>query len=198
MKLLIGTNNRGKIVEISEVLEGLSVEIATPEELGITDAPEETGATFRENAMQKARFYHERSGLPTAADDSGIIVEALEHELGIHTRRWGSGPLASDAEWIDYFLERMKREPDKRARFVCALAYIDEHGTPHVFEGSCVGTITESLEASYLPGLPISACFKPDGFDRVFSALSVAQKNAVSHRGRAAAQLREFLSRNGE
>ena len=193
MKLLIGTKNRGKIIEISEALSGLNVECIDPQSIGIEDNPEETGTTFEENALQKARFYHERSGLPTLADDSGIIVEALQKELGIHTRRWGAGANASDKEWIEYFLKRMEKEKNKHARFVCVLAYIDAAGKEHLFEGTCDGVITETLEAGYLPGLPISACFKPIGFDCVYSAMKVEQKNSTSHRGRAAEKLRRFL-----
>lgn len=194
MKLLIATTNKGKIIEIREALTGLPIEILTPVEKGITEMPKETGDTFEANAIEKARFIFEQAKMPTLADDSGILVEALQKELGIHTRRWGAGPEASDQEWIDYFLARMKKEKNKRARFVCALCYIDEEGKEYLFEGTCDGVITESLEADYLPGLPISACFKPDGYDKVFSALSVEEKNAVSHRGRAMTSFQKFLA----
>jgi len=130
--------------------------------------------------------------MPTIAEDSGIHVEALGGELGIHTRRWGAGPEASDGEWIQYFLERMRKERNKRARFHCVVALVSSN-REIAFEGECRGAITDSLEADYLPGLPISACFKPDGYDRVFSALMTEEKNRVSHRGRALHKLREFL-----
>ena len=193
MRLLLGSNNEGKIIEIADVLKGLPIEIVTPKDLSIGDSPEESGSTFEENAIEKARFYFERGKLPTIADDSGIIVEALQDELGLHTRRWGAGPLASDEEWIEFFLKRMKNEKNKRARFVCALAYIDPLGVPSAFEGHCEGIITPTLEADYLPGLPISACFRPDGFESVFSALTIEQKNSTSHRGKAANLLRKHL-----
>lgn len=195
MRLLIGTNNAGKIIEIGEALADLAVDIVTPKTLDIKAAPPETGATFEENAILKAKFFHDRSGLPTVADDSGIIVEAIEDELGLHTRRWGAGPDASDQEWIEYFLDRMRHEENKRARFVCVLAYVDQGGEVRTFEGDCSGVITDTLEAEYLEGLPISACFRPDGFDRVFSALSIEQKNSTSHRGRAAQKFASFLFR---
>lgn len=192
--LLLGTNNKGKVIEIGEVLAGLPVTLLTPSDCAIVENPEETGTTFAENAEQKARFYFRRTGIPTLADDSGIEVEALQRELGLHTRRWGAGPDASDEEWIQFFLQRMQREQNKRARFVCTLAHIDANGQLHLFDGACHGTITPTLEAPYLPGLPISGCFRPDGHDRVFSALTIEQKNRVSHRGRAAQALRTFLS----
>ncbi|MEK7217951.1 MAG: non-canonical purine NTP pyrophosphatase [Patescibacteria group bacterium] len=193
MDLLLGTNNKGKIIEISSVLKDLPVTILTPDAIGIAGNPAETGATFAENARQKALFYFEQSGIPTLADDSGIVVDALKDELGLHTRRWGAGPDASDEEWIRFFLERMKREENKRARFICHLAHVDAEGKVHLFEGACEGRITDGLEAEYLPGLPISACFRPDGFTKVFSALTIEQKNSTSHRGRAAQSFASFL-----
>ena len=193
MDLLIGTNNRGKVIEIGEALSGLPVTLLTPSHFSLTEVPQESGATFAENAMQKAEFYFGKTGIPTLADDSGIEIEALRDELGLHTRRWGAGPAASDEEWITYFLERMKKERNKRARFVCVLAHITSEGQLHVFEGTCEGTITDRLEAGYLPGLPISACFRPDGFDEVFSALTLEQKNSTSHRGRASQKFASFI-----
>ena len=194
VQLLLGTNNPGKVIEISEVLKGLPLQVITPTHLRLTDLPPETGETFAANAMEKARFYFEKTQLPTVADDSGIIVEALKDELGTHTRRWGAGPQATDSEWIAHFLERMREEENKRASFVCVLAYIDPLGVPYTFEGRCEGIIVPTLEADYLPGLPISACFRPEGHSHVFSALSVEQKNSTSHRGRAAHALRKHLS----
>lgn len=193
MRLLLGTNNPGKVIEIKEVIADLPVEIITPKDLGIEGNPEEHGDTYHANAQLKARYFYEATKLPTIADDSGIVVEALEEELGVHTRRWGAGPEASDEQWIAHFLHRMKKEKNKRARFECHLVYIDENGAMHSFEGRCDGHITETLEADYLPGLPISACFKPEGFDRVFSGLSLEQKNSTSHRGRAALQFRKHI-----
>ncbi|OGJ68196.1 hypothetical protein A3J34_00565 [Candidatus Peribacteria bacterium RIFCSPLOWO2_02_FULL_51_10] len=193
MQLLIGTNNDGKVIEIRQVLNGLPVSIVLPADLKIQTAPVESGDTFEENALLKARYFFQKSKLPTLADDSGIIVEALADELGIHTRRWGAGPQASDEEWIEHFLERMKKEKNKRARFVCALAYIDAAGITYTFEGVCEGIITPRLEADYLPGLPISACFRPDGFDRVYSTMTIEQKNSTSHRGRAVHKLADHL-----
>lgn len=193
MQLLLGTGNKGKIKEMSDALAELHLTIVTPDDIGITDKPNETGTTYAENAIQKAQFYFDRAHLPTLADDSGIVVDALQNELGIHTRRWGKGPDASDYEWIQFFLERMREEENRKARFLCTLAYIDAAGTLHTFEGSCDGMITQELEADYLPGLPISACFKPDGYDKVFSALSVEEKNGISHRGKALMMFTHFL-----
>ncbi len=97
MQLLIGTKNRGKHIEIGEVLGDLSIELLSPADLKISIDPEETGSTFAENALLKARHFFEHGGaVPTIADDSGIIIDALQGELGIHTRRWGAGADATD------------------------------------------------------------------------------------------------------
>ncbi len=193
MKLLIGTSNKGKIIEIGEALDGLNIELLKPSDANINESPAETGDTYLENARQKSQFYFERSKLPTLADDSGIVVEALQNELGVHTRRWGAGPDVTDHAWISFFLERMRAEKNKRARFICTLCHIDGEGKEHHFEGTCDGIITNELEADFLPGLPISACFKPDGYEKVYSALSVEEKNRISHRGRALQLFRDYL-----
>ncbi|OGJ55819.1 hypothetical protein A2635_03905 [Candidatus Peribacteria bacterium RIFCSPHIGHO2_01_FULL_51_9] len=196
MDLFLATSNRGKVIEICDVLADLPCVITTPAHLSHTFAPpEETGLTCQENALIKARFYYKRTGLPTLADDSGLIVEALKDELGLHTRRWGAGPQASDEEWVAYFLNRMKEESNRTAIFTCTLAYINQTGAEYLFEGRCTGTITQSLEADYLPGLPISACFKPEGYAKVFSALSKDEKNQISHRGKAVQHFKLFLEK---
>ncbi len=194
MQLLLGTGNPGKIREIGEALADLDIRSITPADVGIAENPHEEGDTFADNARQKARFYFERSnGIPTLADDSGIVVEALANELGIHTRRWGAGPDASDHRWIAFFLDRMRSEENTRARFICSLCFIDAQGNEHLFEGACDGVITDELEADFLPGLPISACFRPDGSAKVYSALSIEEKNRISHRGRALGGFRKYL-----
>ena len=193
-RILLATSNAGKVTEMREALDGLGLELLGVDDVKTVGEPQETGTTFAENAAQKAHHYFAETGIPTVADDSGIHVEALEGELGIHTRRWGAGAHASDEEWIAHFLKRMKKERNKRARFVCSIAHMDQQGRLHFFEGTCDGAITDSLEADYLPGLPISACFRPDGENAVFSALSLEQKNRTSHRGKALLGLREFLA----
>lgn len=195
MDLLLATTNKGKIVEIGEVLHDLPITVKTPVDFGITDSPHEHGETYRDNAIIKAAYYFEIAKIPTLADDSGIVVHALKDELGVQTRRWGAGTDASDQEWIDFFLKRMEKEINRKATFICSLAYIDPTGETHVFEGLCEGEITKTLEAQYLPGLPISACFKPDGFPVVYSAMSIEQKNSTSHRGKALQKLHYFLKR---
>jgi len=195
-RLLIGTSNKGKLHEMLEVLGVLPFQFVTPTDLGIsTDAPEDFD-TYVENAIQKAEFYRQSSGgLLTLAEDSGIVVDALEGELGVKTRRWGAGEKASDEEWIEYFLKRMEQvaEPKRTATFLCTAVVLGEDSQPHVFVGETRGIITHELQAPIKVGIPISSCFIPEGFDQVYAALSVEQKNKVSHRGKAMHKVKDFL-----
>lgn len=196
MKLLLGTTNKGKAIEMASALAPLKLELVTPADLNIEGSPNEDCATLRENAIAKARFYFERSGgMHTIAEDTGLYVEALKDELGVKTRRWGAGPKASDDEWLTYFLKRLEPEESRNATFIAVLAYIDERGDEHVFESEATGTIVRTPQAAYLPGLPVSCVFVPEGFDRVFSALTHEEKAAISHRGKAIAQFIQHVQR---
>lgn len=165
-----------------------------PKDLGIVDEPSEDFDTLKENALHKARFYRGRSGeMPTIAEDTGLYVEAISDELGVKTRRWGAGPTATDAEWLAHFLDRMDREVNRNARFVAVVAYVDADGNETVFESDARGTILREPRAEYLKGLPVSSVFLPEGYDRVFSALTHDEKNALSHRGKALKLFLEHL-----
>lgn len=192
-KILIATHNQGKIKEIMDVLEDLPFEFVSLNDLEITEDIEETGKTYLENAQIKADFFHKLSNLPTVADDSGIEVSVLKDELGVQTRRWGAGENADDKEWLEFFLDRMKDEKDRSARFICAIATtgFDEKIEP--FEGECVGNILHRPASHIEPGIPLSSVFLPLGAKKVFSALTKAKKNAISHRGKAVQKLKEVL-----
>lgn len=199
MKILIATTNQGKLSEMLEVLGDLKKEFLTLSDLGLEkhDVPE-TGETYEENALIKAKYFAELSQLPTIGEDSGIIVDALANELGVQTRRWGAGKNASDQEWIDFFLERMKAFPNTRsARFISTAVFIDAKAgiSPQYFVGETEGLITNKLEAPIHPGIPLSSCFIPVGADKVYSALSTKEKNQISHRGKAMMRLRAFLEK---
>ncbi len=197
-RLLLATRNRGKFQEIMEVLAPLQArgfEFVSLNDLGIhEDAPEEA-LTYEANAVAKAMFYAERSGLPTLADDSGIQVNALPQELGVRTRRWGAGAEASDEAWMEFFLNRMRTETDRSARFVCAAAFYEPLSQDsHVFLGQTEGILAEELKAPMIPGIPLSSIFYPEGLSQVYSQLSLDEKNKLSHRGKAFAALFKFLA----
>ncbi len=192
MKILIATKNPGKFKGIQETLQAFDAEFVSLEELGITEDFEEAGESFAEIALRKARFYHGLSGLPTVADDSGIIVEAIAGELGLKTRRWGAGAQATDEEWLRVFMDRMEREANRSAEFVCAAAYVTGD-VERVFEGRTCGVITAEVEAPLHPGIPLSSAFRPDGYDKVYMALSLEEKQEASHRAKAFSKLLNFL-----
>ena len=198
-KLLIATQNQGKFREISEVFEGSDFELVFLGDLNLSaEGLFEDGETFAENAYKKAKFFYDKTGFLILAEDSGIMVDALEGELGIKTRRWGAGEMASDEEWIDYFLKRMEGVSlEKRgAKFVCNACLIDEKGgVLEYFEGETRGVISEKLLAPILSGLPLSSCFIPEGMDKAYAAISALEKNKISHRGKAISKAREYLEK---
>lgn len=196
-ELLIATGNQGKFKEIADVLNGLiDVRFLSLQELGLSsEGLIEDGESFKENAYKKARFFYEHSGLLTLAEDSGLMVDALEGELGVQTRRWGAGENASDEEWIEVFLKRMAGEKERRARFVCNACLMGT-GIEKYFSGETLGVITEGLEGPMLPGLPLSSCFLPEGCETVYAALGAKGKSEVSHRGKAMKEAGEWILNN--
>ncbi|MFA6466506.1 MAG: RdgB/HAM1 family non-canonical purine NTP pyrophosphatase [Patescibacteria group bacterium] len=189
-KLLIATHNQGKFKESQVKLsKDLGIEIVSLADLGIIEDYKETGQTYEENAMAKAKFYYNLSKIPTMADDSGLSVEALGGEPGVHSRTW-PGYTATDEELLQMLLDKMKDVPaEKRsAKFVTVVAFYDGQ-EELIARGEQLGTIASQLICKMDKGLPYSAVFYPDGYDKVFSELTIDQKNAISHRGRALEQI---------
>lgn len=192
MDLLIATKNPGKWKEIADMFAGLPLTLRRPpDNLPVL---EETGTTHMHNALLKAHYYFEHVRIPTLAEDSGVHVDALPGQLGAKTRRFGEGEGADDATWLKHFLETMKEQKNRRARFCCAVAIAGVQDL-QVFLGETEGVITETIEASILPGLPLSSCFRPDGCQKVYAALSPQEKARVSHRGKAILRARKFIER---
>jgi XTP/dITP diphosphohydrolase len=197
-KVLIATSNKGKFREMMEVLGTLPYDFLRLDDLGIAGDCDESEESFEGNALLKAHYYAQKSGLVTIAEDSGILVDALEGQLGVKTRRWGAGEKASDEEWIQFFLEKMKDVPfqHRGAKFVCCSAIVDLNQKEYLFRGETPGVITQGLEAPIYHGLPLSSCFKAEGQDVVYSALTPEQKNTVSHRGKAMKQVKDWMMAN--
>ncbi|MFA6992389.1 MAG: non-canonical purine NTP pyrophosphatase [Candidatus Gracilibacteria bacterium] len=194
-KLLIATKNEGKFKEIKSALSGIDFEIVSIKDVGADGTGlVEDGETFEENAKKKAEFFYNQTGLLTLAEDSGIVVDALDGELGVKTRRWGAGESATDKEWIEHFLNRMKDVPDVKrgAKFVC-VACLKGDGLEQIFKGETTGILTKEILVPILPGLPLSSCFIPNGESEVYAALSSEEKNRISHRGKAFLAARKFL-----
>jgi XTP/dITP diphosphohydrolase len=192
-ELLLASQNPGKLGEMRQLVDGLPFRILSPAELGLLEAPEETGASFLDNALLKARHYARRSGRLTVADDSGLSVEALGGGPGLYSSRFG-GPGASDAERNRLLIERLRGVPPekRRARFTSAVAVarVDEILFQTVQEVE--GVIAE--EPRGRGGFGYDPLFLYPPYGKTFGEVSAEMKDRVSHRGKAFARLREFLA----
>jgi XTP/dITP diphosphohydrolase len=191
-ELLLASQNPGKLAEMRQLVRGLPFRVLAPADVGITDAPEETGHTFLENAILKARYYSDRSGLLAVADDSGLAVDALDGGPGLFSSRFG-GQGATDAGRNRLLLEMLAAvPPEKRtARFTSAVA-VARHGEV-LFEvvATVDGRIAEASRGTN--GFGYDPVFFYPEFDKTFGEVPGAEKDRVSHRGKAFARLREFL-----
>jgi XTP/dITP diphosphohydrolase len=195
MILIFATHNEGKIKEMKNILAGLDWDILSAAEAGVMEDPVEDGANFADNAMLKAKFVADKTHEWTAADDSGLCVEALDGAPGVFSARW-AGDNATGEEKADKVLRELGDLPaDKRgAYFECSVALIVPDGKHWIFTGRVDGTITavrrEKIER---PHLPYDAIFMPIGYDRTFGEMTDDEKNVLSHRGQAFRKLKEFL-----
>ena len=196
MKIIFATGNAGKLREAAEVL-GPGYELVSPASLGITEDIPETGSSLQENALQKARYLFERTGLPCFADDTGLEVDALGGAPGIYSARY-AGPGHDSQANMDKLLEELSivipdSDPEsRRARFRTVVALILADGEPHFFEGICEGSIATERRGS--GGFGYDPVFLPDAYPgRTLAEVSEEEKNAVSHRGNAMRALSNWL-----
>jgi XTP/dITP diphosphohydrolase len=191
--LLLASQNPGKLAEMKDLVAGLPFVVVSPADLGIHEAPEETGTTFIENAILKARHYARRSGRLTVADDSGLAVDALDGGPGLYSSRFG-GEGATDADRNRLLLEKLKGVPTERrvARFTSAVAAA--RGDELLFQtvATVEGRIAEAPRGAN--GFGYDPLFFYPALGRTFGELPPEAKARVSHRGQAFARLREFLT----
>lgn len=195
LELLIATKNVGKIKELEKLLADAPVQLKSLNDFPKAFEPEETGGTFTENAVLKARSYALQTGLWALGDDSGLKVEALGGAPGVFSARY-AGAGATDAERIEKLLREIKETNDanRRARFVCAMAVADTAGeVEFVAEGICDGVI--ALAARGANGFGYDSVFIPDGFSETFGELSGDIKQQISHRARGSAKIIQYLRR---
>jgi XTP/dITP diphosphohydrolase len=189
-RLVVASHNPGKVREIAELLAPYGVEPVSAASLGLPE-PEETGATFRENALIKARAAARAAGLPALADDSGLAVDALGGEPGIHSARWaGEGrdfALAMKKVEQELRARGATRPQDRRARFVCALALCWPDGHCEVFEGKVEGSLAFPPRGTH--GFGYDPIFVAEGRTLTFGEMAPAEKHAISHRADAFRQL---------
>ena len=189
-RLVVATRNGHKLRELAEILTEVEL-VPLPEEIEI---PPETGTTFTDNALLKARATHAATGEPTIADDSGIAVDALGGRPGVHSARF-AGPDATDEQNLDLLITQVARQEDRSAAYVCVIAHIDSEGDESLFKGRCEGTLI--IEPRGSGGFGYDPAFVPvdtgPADQRTMAELTPDEKNAISHRGRAARALARAL-----
>lgn len=191
-KIVLATNNKNKLREVREILTPLGITVLSQQEAGTSVNPEENGTTFSANAEIKARAVHAETGLPVIADDSGLCVDALDGAPGVYSARF-----APEGEVCDKLLSVMAEVPQEQrgAKFVSAIALIDENGSLTVCEGECHGMI--GYEKRGTNGFGYDPVFMYG--ERSFAELSAEEKNRVSHRASALKKLYDVLKeRYGE
>ncbi|MCB9978955.1 MAG: RdgB/HAM1 family non-canonical purine NTP pyrophosphatase [Rhodospirillales bacterium] len=180
-RLVVATHNAGKLLEIGALLEGFVGTLVSAGDLGLPE-PEETGTTFAENAILKARAAAQGSGLPALADDSGLCVTALNGAPGIYSARWAGANRDFDAAMTRIHTE-MGGSPNRSAAFVCALALSWPDGHTEAFEGRCNGHIIWPPRGK--TGFGYDPFFVPEGYEKTFAEMTSDEKKALSHRRRA-------------
>jgi len=191
-RLLIATNNQGKVRELQEILSDLHVELVTPTQIGLALEVEEDGSTYEENAAKKALAFAHASGLIALADDSGLEVDALDGAPGIHSARYSSKPGATDADRRAYLLEKLADKPRPwAAYFHATIAVATPDGEMQFSEGNCPGEIIPEERGS--GGFGYDPIFFLPELGQTMAELPAAEKNRLSHRARAAQAARSIL-----
>jgi XTP/dITP diphosphohydrolase len=191
LKLLIATTNEGKLREIKPLLDGVSLDLVTLADWPGIEPPEENGVTFAENARLKARYYAEQTGLPTVAEDSGLEIDALGGAPGVESARFGGVESTYPAKFaLLYSMLQSAVSQSRTARFVCALALVDDGQVVFEAEGVVEGEIASEPVGSGGFGYDPIFFYPPFGCTL---AQAVDRKSAVSHRGGAFRKLRAYL-----
>ena len=188
-EIMIATSNAHKVEEFREMLEPLGIQVRSLLDLEEKVEIEETGTTFAENAMIKALSVHERLGIPVISDDSGLEVDAMDKAPGVYSARF----LGYDTPYEEknqYIMDQVKGKT-RTARYVCAIAYVEEDGAGHVFTGVVEGEIADHARGE--KGFGYDPIFYYPPYGATLAEVSEEKKNAISHRGRALAQLMAYM-----
>ena len=190
LDIVIASGNKNKIKEYKELFKGYPINVTSIKDEGITLDVEETGSTFIENSLIKARYIASKLDKVVIADDSGLCVHALDDFPGIYSARFMEGQ--------DYSLknkainEMLAEHEDKTAHYTCVIAFVSkEENIEKTFEGKCFGHIISPIEGPH--GFGYDPIFVPEGEDKPFSLISDEKKNEISHRGVATKLLMEYL-----
>lgn len=184
--IVLATRNKGKVKEINEMLKNFPVEIKGLNEFGPIPEVEEDGETFDDNAYKKASFTAKVLGLPAIADDSGLVVNALDGAPGVISARY-AGENATDADNIKKLLDAMKGKTDRKAAFQCVISIAVPSGPALTYEAKCEGEIT--TEPKGTGGFGYDPVFYYPPYGKTFAESSMEEKNKASHRGKALTQV---------
>lgn len=192
MEIVIATRNKKKLSELKRMLEGTDIRILSLDDFPSCPEVEETGNTFKENAVKKALEVSRFTDRPAISDDSGLEVEALSGAPGVFSARY-AGEGAEDKDNVEKLLRELKDVPekDRTARFVCVIALVYPDGTIKTFEGEVRGRIGNTPKGK--SGFGYDPVFYPEGYDRTFAEMSPQEKDSLSHRARALTKLIDFL-----
>lgn len=197
MKIIFATHNPGKVEEMQNILSELVIEVKSAEQVGIMEDVVEDGQTLTENALKKAKFVAQKSGLWSMADDTGLFIKALNGQPGIYSARW-AGENFTDKEKYEKVLKELKGIPtdQRQAYFETVVVLVALSGGTLSFSGKIDGSISSTPRGKIRPKLPYDNIFVPVGYELTFAEMSDEEKNNLSHRGQAFRQLREYLKSN--
>ncbi|AEV32378.1 non-canonical purine NTP pyrophosphatase, rdgB/HAM1 family [Owenweeksia hongkongensis DSM 17368] len=188
-ELIFATHNANKAKEVKVLLPHLKVQSLS--EIGFYDEIPETGETLQDNALIKARTIFKTTGKPCFADDTGLEVEALNGAPGVYSARY-AGEGANSENNMDKLLTELDGKENRKAQFRTVIAYIDNTGKEHLFEGSVQGEILKARQGG--EGFGYDPIFLPEGETESFAEMSAVRKNTMSHRGRAMRKLTQYLT----
>lgn len=194
MRAVLASHNQKKIRELREILSGLGVEVLSQADVGVSLEPEETGTTFAENARIKAEAVMRATGLPAIADDSGLMVDALDGAPGVYSARYGGPGLDDTGRW-QLLLRNMEGQIDRACRFVCAICCCFPDGTELTAYGECPGTVAHKAHGD--GGFGYDPVFWLPQYGKTMAELTPEEKNAISHRGKALRAFKEGWEDHG-
>ncbi|MDP3646295.1 MAG: non-canonical purine NTP pyrophosphatase [bacterium] len=194
MEIVLSTRNQSKAQQIKALFDGLSISVLTLNEAGITGEALEDGATLEENALKKALFATQRSRKWSIADDTGVFIDALGEQPGIHAGRW-AGERASTEDIMRHTLKMLAHvsSANRTGTFKTVAAIVAPDGMHFLFTGEVRGSFLNEPRTLCQPKMPYSAIFVPEGQTKVWAEMTVDEENAISHRGKAFAQVRDFF-----
>jgi len=193
-QILLATRNRHKIEELQQMLKDMNIEVLSLDDVSDVPVVEEDGDTFADNASKKARLTAIHTGYNCLADDSGLVVDALEGQPGVYSARF-AGEEASDQKNNQKLLQMMSSftGEKRRARFVCVIALSDPRGNVQTVEGLCEGHIAYAERGT--GGFGYDPLFIPEGYTKTFAELAPEEKNRISHRGQALLKAKKLLEK---